>query len=201
MNMDLEESGFVEAIENGRIVKVLESHAKKEGLPILRKSIQSNAPQTMQGNTKNKIEKEYRDERSKRLLDHLRKPSGWKDKQVVSELVTNFNWQISKKRRDKGMTRRQLASLTGTDEESIKLIENGLLPSPDFILINKIQTVLALNLRRDRVDFHKEIPMNKIKDEVKKYDLSSNHNVHNQPKAEVKEESDSLSGNDIEIFE
>ena len=192
------ENIFVEAIENGKIIKVLESYAKKEGLPILRKFIQSqNSQQRVQINVKNKIEKEYRDERSKRLLDHLRKPSGWKDKQVISELVQNFNWQIARKRRDKGMTRKQLARLTGSDEDSIKLIENGLLPSPDFVLVNKIQTALNLNLRKDKIDFSKEMTLDKLKDEVKKYDNSS----HNPPKSEGKDKSKTFVGNDIEIFE
>src|SRR3989344_6779959 len=163
------ENTFVEAIENGRIIKVLEAYAKKEGLPILRKSIQSqNSQQRVQIDVKNKIEKEYRDERSKRLLDHLRKPSGWKEKQVISELVQNFNWQIARRRRDRGMTRKQLAKLTGSDEDSIKLIENGLLPSPDFVLVNKIQTALNLNLRKDKIDFSKEMTLDKLKHDVRK---------------------------------
>ena len=61
------ENTFVEAIEEGKIVQVSESYAKREGLPILRKSIRSQSTQQRtQEDIKNKIQKEYRDERSRK---------------------------------------------------------------------------------------------------------------------------------------
>ena len=89
---------------------------------------------------------------------------------MILELIPNFNWEIAKARRTKGLTRKHLGRLVNADEDSIKLLENGLLPSPDFILINKIQTALNLNLRKDKKDFNKEATLKDIKEEIKKQD-------------------------------
>src|SRR3989344_419191 len=160
---------MVEAIEEGKIVHVSESYAKREGLPILRKSrLTPSQEKLISQETKKTVQKEFRDERSKRLLDYLRKPVDWKEKQVISELIPNFSWEIARARRTKGMTRKHLGRLLNTDEDSIKLLENGLLPSPDFILINKVQIALNLNLRKDKKDFSKEVTLKDIKEEVKK---------------------------------
>ena len=184
------QDNLVEAIEEGRIVRVSESYAKREGLPILRKSkSEQHQNKNVSQDAKKIIQREFRDERSKRLLDYLRKPSGWKEKQVISELIQNFNWEISRTRKARGITRKQLASLIGTDEDSIKLIENGLLPSPDFVIINKIQTALNINLRKDKQDFTKEATLKRMKEENKK---------DNVRPTDSKEE---LEGGDIEIIE
>ncbi len=194
MNHPYTEQNIVEAIEEGKIVRVSEVYAKREGLPILRKS-RPGAPQekaTSSPETKKIIQKEFRDERSKRMLDYLRKPTGWQEKQVISELIPNFSWHISKARRNKSLTRKQLAKLVNTDEDSIKLLENGLLPNPDFILINKIQIALNINLRKDKQDFTKEMTLDRMKNQAQKQEDAPK-------KAEVDHEN--ILGEDIEIID
>ena len=149
MDFQSQDQDIVEAIEEGKIVRVSESYAKREGLPILRKSrLTPSQEKVISQEAKKSIQKEFRDERSRRLLDYLRKPTDWKEKQVISELVPNFSWEIARARRTKGLTRKHLGKLVGADEDSIKLLENGLLPSPDFILINKIQNIFNSSVFR-----------------------------------------------------
>ena len=47
------------------------------------------------------------------------------------------------------MTRKQLAQALSVSEHEIKLLEHGLLPSDDFVLISKVEKYFGLNLRRD----------------------------------------------------
>ena len=202
MDFRSQDQNIVEAIEEGKIVRVSESYAKREGLPILRKSrLTPSQERLVSQGAKKTIQKEFRDERSKRLLDYLRKPVDWKEKQVISELIPNFSWEIIRARRTKGLTRKHLGKLVGADEDSIKLLENGLLPNPDFILINKIQTALNLNLRKDKKDFSKEITLKEIKEEVKKQEAQQKKPKTDASKSQNDKESNRLIGNDIEIFE
>ncbi len=180
------QSDLVDVIEEGKIVRVPESYAKKEGLPILRKTIIKKQP----------IKKRKDEEEARITFEDLRKPLNWKKSQVVAELVENFHWLITKKRKECNLTRRQLAKAIEESENNIKLIENGILPRNDFVILNKIQSVLNINLRRDKKDFSQS-PRSLIIDEKEKAGTSK------QDKLEKKDSSDkeALAGSDIEIIE
>jgi len=158
---------FVEAIEGGKIVRVSERYAKIEGLPILRK------PRLEQ---KNRAQNEPPEKIS---FDDLRKPL--RPNQVTSELIDNFHWHILKKRRQLGLTRKKLAEKINESENTLKLIENGVIPNKDFIIINKIQSSLLINLRKDKKDFTQS-PRSLLKEEEQ------------EPKTEI-------SGEEIELIE
>ncbi len=136
---------LVDAIEEGRIVRVPEQYAKREGLTILRKSSTEQKEKSPQ-----KVQKP---EEVRLSFDELRKPLNYKKNQVALELIENFQWEIAKTRRQKGITRKQFANSINIPESSIKLLENGIVPENDFILINKIQSALNINLRKDKKDF------------------------------------------------
>lgn len=146
------EDALVEAIEEGRIVKVPESYAKREGLLILKK-----APIATQ---RNQLAPSYMTERKERhsrtlpLTDYIKSKPDWREKQVISELVDNFHWQIRYNRRLRGLTRSQLARMISVPEEQIQILESGRLPSNDFILLNKIQKFFNINLRKDGKEFN-----------------------------------------------
>jgi len=142
---------MVEAIEEGKIVKVDESYAIREGLPIIRK------PQYRIGNQSNEGAQSKGLERPSLSLKSFRKPLDWQKNKVVKELVPNFHWEILKRRRVMNVGRRQFASAIGESEECIKLLENGILERDDFILINKVQNYLGINLRKDGVSFGQEM--------------------------------------------
>lgn len=166
----------VEAIEDGKIVKVSEEYARREDLPILRRSVMHELQESVQElppGTPEKVKQEL----------EIKEEKDWREKQVVSELVENFNWQIRLERRKKGITRRQFAKILDVPDSHIRMIEEGRLPASDFVLINKVQKALGINLRKDKREF--DIP---IKDLVPK-------------REEKKKEEGNVYGSDIEILE
>lgn len=177
-------NNFVEAIEEGKIVRVSEKYAIMEGLPILKK------PQI-------KIKKPRPDpnEEEHLTLEDFRKPLNWQKSQVISELVENFHWKISKKRKELGLTRKQVATAIAETENNIKLIENGILPKSDFIIINKLQSYLKINLRKDQQDFSRQ-----MRDLIEQNQKASNKEKDTQKQKHLTG-TESLLGDDIEIIE
>lgn len=175
------DNNLVDAIEEGKIVKVTEEYARLECLPILRKQT-----------PKIHISKKKQKEDEPRLsFDDFRKPLNWRKSQVLSELMENFHWQISKRRRQLGLARRQLAQRINESEYHIKMIENGTLPKDDFVIINKLQIFLGINLRKDKKDFNKparSLIKEENLEEIKKDRLS-------------KEDNPTFSGNEIQLLE
>ncbi|MBI2451992.1 helix-turn-helix domain-containing protein [Candidatus Pacearchaeota archaeon] len=183
---------IVEAISHGKIVRVSESYARSEGLPILRR-------QTHEEFQK-KLEKVYspsktqKQEEKIKPLQYLRKPAGWKEKQVVSELVDNFNWQIKFARRNRGLTRKQFAKMINEPESSLQMLEFGVLPSPDFILLNKVQQALGINLRKDQKDFGQS-----VKEMIEKAKENEKQEQLEKSKFKTAKSEEDLVGKDIEI--
>ena len=127
----------------------------------------------------------------------LQDPKSWKKQQVTQELVDNFNWQIRIERKRKGLTRKQFSKILKVSEESMKMIEAGFLPTNDFILINKIQEHLEINLRKDKKDYTEPIG-----EMMKKTKIAEEGGwIPKQPKQEPKKETYNFSGNEIEILE
>ena len=183
--MEEAEKRVVEAIEEGRIVIVPEDYARREGLPILRRS--PIVPYEEESRIVKAQKKRFGEE--KRLgFDDFRKPMWWEKNEVVGELVENFYWKISKRRRERNLTRKQLAEEIGESENTIKMIENGVLPKDDFVLINKIQEALGLNLRRDKIDYSQS--PREVLDTLTKQDVD-----------ESEEKEDTVLGDEIEILE
>ncbi len=189
MDFELQEK-IVEALEDGRIVRVTESYAKNEGLAILRKpSFQENKPQTQQ----QQIEKRG-SSTSFAIKESIMKAPSWKEKQVIAELVPNFHWQIRVERKKHNLTKAQLAKAINESEENIKLLEFGKLPSEDFVLVNKLQRYFNINLRKDGQNFtdsaYKMLNSSSSQSTAVKFDK-------NQPAA--KPDSKSLTGSDVDI--
>ncbi|MDP3881398.1 MAG: hypothetical protein Q8Q31_00785 [Nanoarchaeota archaeon] len=185
---------IVEAIDDGRIVRVPEKYALREGLPILRRKELSflGTPE------KQAVMKDINNKERSQLdrMDALRRPLRVKNN-VIASLSDNFHWHISSKRREFGWSRKQLAERINASEAEVKMIENGFLPKDDFILINKIEQVFGINLRKENVLGNKVFP-------------SQNHNLRTKRKPLEKKESEEntstegkdveeLLGNDIEI--
>lgn len=181
--MDFEEENFVEAIFEGKIVKVPERYAKREGLPILKKPRAIQLQRATANLPPGKI-KMLAEQDRKHPMDLLKKQPTLQEKQVISELIDNFTWHIKSARRTKGITRSQLARLINEPENNLKMLEFGILPSPDFQLINKVQTALGINLRKDGKSFEQ------IQDVISK---AKSEQIKRQLKPK-------LSGKDIEIL-
>ena len=179
---------LVEAIEEGRIVKVSEFYAKREGLPIIRKS----SATQLQEETANLAPSTTPSSDEKQLLNYSQTHTNWRDKQVISELLDNWHWLIRIERRKKGLTRKQFAKLLNEPENALKLIESGILPKKDFVLLNKIQQTLRINLRKDKKDFSKSIT-----DIYPKQEKASQL----KPKSDRADKKPTIYGSDIEILE
>jgi len=189
---------FVEAIEEGRIVKVSESYAQKERLPILRKPSVGQMQKTYSQLPPKTKESDYEKqlEMNLKIRKEMEKPPSWQEKQVLSSLIDNFNWHILKERKRKGLTRKQLARLIGIPENNLRIIEYGRLPSNDFVLIHKIQEALEINLRKGKTEAEKSLDkvIAKIKEDSARATLK-------EIDPNKKNEKEPLTGNEIEILD
>ena len=212
--LDFEKKNIVEVIEDGKIVRVSEEYARKEGLLILRKREGNAFPgKNLSGESLSakEVKQGIRTDREspkpkKGVLDfeELRKPLDWRKSQIVKELIENFHWHISRARRTRGMSRKQLAEALGEKEETLKLVENGIVPDNDFVLINKIQDLLQINLRKDGKNFQKsarfEVDSEKrIKEELEKEEEKTLAEEAGIVEDEVIDEDDVL-GEEIDII-
>ncbi len=179
------EDRIVEAIEEGKIVRVYESYAKREGLPVLRKpnigQIQKTYASLPPG-----LKKIQKQEETP-IMEKMRKAPSWEEKQIISDLIDNFHWHINRARRNKGLTRKQFAKLINIPESSLEMIEYRRLPSNNFILIQKIEEVLGINLRK-----------NKISIEQARIAPEKNTKIKEKDKRKI---TNPLFGSDIEILE
>ena len=147
------DSYLVEAIEEGKIVRVTEEYARREGLVILKKPEMTKLQEKVSHLSPSTLRRAEKEDKKSFLSNYPPKKPDWKEKQVISELVDNFQWTIRGERRKKGLTRKQFARVLNEPEESLQMIEAGRLPASDFVLINKIQKSLGINLRKDKKDF------------------------------------------------
>lgn len=148
---------YVDAIEDGKIVRVTERYAKQEGLFVLKR--EAPVPIPMKLSESDSKEDPFRRKSKTPLdLDRYRRPLNYKKSNLISDMAENFHWDIIKSRKLRNMTRRSLAAAVGATEEDIKKLENGILPSEDYILVSKIEKYFGISLRKDKKDFHK-LPM------------------------------------------
>lgn len=136
---------IVEALEDGAIVRVSERYARSEGLLILRKltdEVQEQKMATMARTQRIETVKSS-------PFELLRKPLKRDQNDVFLSLKPNFHWELSKQRKLRNLSRKQVADAVGVGEYEIKILENGILPSDDFILISKVEKYFGVNLRRD----------------------------------------------------
>jgi len=190
--MEYEQKKLVEAIEEGRIVKVPEQYAKREGLLILKRP----PIQVQQSQTPSYLEKR---DKIKPLTEYIKSKPDWREKQVMSELVENFHWQIRYNRRRLGLTRRQLAKMINVADNDLQVIESGRLPTKDFILINKIQKALGINLRKDGKEF--DLSTQEIMQKAEEKDREKQRTTIKEKPRISEEDYSELVGQDIEILE
>lgn len=138
---------LVEAIKEGAIVRVLESEARREGLFILRaveqKKDENIGPSTLGKQVPRGMrEKSYLEKWRHSFVDY-------KKNNVIQDLKPGFHWEIIRARRAKNLSRRQVALALGVEEEALRIIELGDLPSDDFVLISKLENYFGINLKKD----------------------------------------------------
>jgi ribosome-binding protein aMBF1 (putative translation factor) len=147
---------LVDVIKEGQIITVPASQARREDLFILRTREASHSPNT--SNTAPSLSFSARRKERESDSSPYRTVQRWHSYQpeytknnVVKELVENFHWEIARARKVKNLSRAQLARALDVPEHSIKLIENGELPSDDFVLVSKVERFLGIKLRKNAV--------------------------------------------------
>jgi len=143
-----EQKVLVDAIEDGRIVRVTDEYARREGLLVIRRP-EPSALDSPRAQNQMKLTPRLRGERKAYFdIERYRRP--WHDKnEIIGSLVDNFHWIINSRRKQLNLSRKQLAQEINVNEEDLKMIENGVLPHSDYVLINKLENRLKLNLRKD----------------------------------------------------
>jgi len=192
-----EKTAVVDAIEDGRIVRVSEDYARREGLLVLRKQIEE-VKQTGSG----KREDESRKNKGFIGMEDLRKPLSTKNHEILKELIENFHWILVQKRKGRLLTRKKVADALGESEVNIKMIENGVPPANNFILINKLESYYGISLRKNKVasasnslrqiiDFSKKLSETKEKEiEIVDENVEKGDNKTNEDKKAVEESKD-----------
>lgn len=185
---------LVEAIEEGRIVKVSELYAKREGLPIIRRP---HMGQIDEHHTplSPKVTPQLKIGERRHIHDAPKVHDNWQKQQVVSELIENFHWRIRIERKRKGLSRKQLAKQINEPEANLMEIESGNLPRNDFVLINKIQQALNINLRKDKKNYSQSVQ--DLMQSTRKPLIEQQREYLRMKKTK----GDSISGSEIEILE
>ncbi len=137
--------GIVEVIKEGEIIRMSESQAIDEDLFVLRKVIEQEREILDLSNIESS-----KPAPASRLEEWRAGQINLNKNNVLADLKDNFHWEISRVRRMKNISRKQLADKVEESEESLRMIEFGELPSDDFVLISKIERVLGIDLRREK---------------------------------------------------
>ncbi len=208
--LSMGEERWVEAIKDGRIVTVSEREAFDDDLFVLRER-KTPEPEKLAVPRARRVSSEPMSKVGNRW--HTYEPT-YKKNNVSQELIDNFHWELSKARKVKNLSRLQLANILGVSEAHIKLVENGELPSDDFVLITKLQNYLGINLRKDGKSF--DTPMSSMPREVKAgpsymskpdpekislADLQRMKEARDRAKKSAGTKSSGLVGSDIEVIE
>jgi ribosome-binding protein aMBF1 (putative translation factor) len=196
-----------DAIYENDLVKVCERCAVTENIPVLRR------PSTSQLKAAERSEGVYqrlkrisgRDEKErshKSILDEIKKldehPELEKpDKNKPFNLIDNFHWHVTRARRNRGLSQKQLAWALGESETAVKIMERGELPEEPEKLIRKMEQFFQIHLIERSPE---EIERERIKREEK-----------NKPEVEIEpiqaisqeeiEEEDLVQGSRVDIGE
>ena len=188
---------LVEAIKEGEIVRVSESQAREEELFILRSFPVSEEVKEQ------KIEKprtiDFTEKYRKAGIRDVPRVETWRKKSyqrnnVLNSLRDNFHWDISKTRRARGFTRKQFAEAIGETEERVRIVENGGLPDDNFSMINKIESKLGINLRKEKIveSGVSLAELQKMDEKRIKAEIDKAHGL---------EKNDSMFGDDVEVID
>ncbi len=193
-------TNMVDAIEDGRIVRVSEDYAQKEGLLILRKQV------NIDGASTGKKVEDLRKNKGFIGMEDLRKPLSAKNNEILRELVDNFHWTLLKKRKDRVLTRKKVAEAIDETELSVKMIESGVLPADNFILINKLESYYGISLRKNAVAEFSGKTLRRVidfakKEEKNKHSEEKEIEIVEEEKPVGKSEPTNSSSDDFEIID
>jgi len=163
-----EQVKLVDAIYGREVEKICEECAMGENVPLIRRPSseqlkESEKPYSIKQRLNKMAGIDLRKDEKKDFargisLDKLRPAKDYKsilDRRYEAtkkrnqplNLISNFNWHILMARKDKKITRKQLADVIGESESTIRLVEENYLPDDAARVINKIEQYFGMNLR------------------------------------------------------
>lgn len=193
LDLKQQDTGYVEAIKDGEIIRVPERIAILEDLFILRKigntqTQSASVPMPLQSSS---IRPKETIRNNSIMSDWKHGKFGVKKNNAINDLIPNFNWEISRNRKTKNITRLKLAQMINATEEQVKMMELGELPADDFVLISRIEQVFGINLRKNPGSIA----------QVSLADLQKRNEEKKKEKTNIFKDSANLAGNDIEILD
>lgn len=163
-----------EAVSSSGIVMLCSKCAQEEGLPVVRKPTTFQLKEAEKNTSKGfydkvreekerqaermkqsaKIAQKERQETSLRELVDKNYESRFNEaeKKPRPDLIDNFHWLITRARRNKKISREQLAREISESVAAIKMAEQGILPEDDYRLVNKLESFLNIKIRKQFVN-------------------------------------------------
>ena len=86
-------------------------------------------------------------------------------------LIDNFHWEIMKQRRRRGLSQTQLSESLGESEIAIQMIEKAKLPENSKRIINKLEQVFQISLRKEKPRIQQDIQPILVDGEGEKIDF------------------------------
>ncbi len=151
------------------VVKVCDSCARKENMPVLRrpttfqlKESEKESPRVYDrlsaarirekgrfGSIKRQEEKKEESLRDIVEKNYRNRVSSESKEKPRKDLIDNFHWVIMRARRARKMTPEQLAKEISESVSAIKMAEKGILPEDDHKIVNKIESFLSIKIIKD----------------------------------------------------
>lgn len=146
---------MVDAIEEGKIVHVSEDYAHKEGLLILRKSSEEIQQAQPAGLTQRALHTSWKMKKDLTQFEVYRRPLRVSSDDILASLVDHFHWIIREERQKKNLSRKHLAQTLNVSEHELKMLENGVLPTADYVLVSKVEQYFGISLRKSGMHYNK----------------------------------------------
>lgn len=202
-----EKARLFDVIASEGIVKICSHCFSEEDLPLIKRATSfqlkdSEKQQTHKERVKSFSKTPVRNDLNKKenvslrdIVDRNLKIDSQKSVKPRPDLVENFHWVIMRARRAKHVSREQFAKDLGESETLIKMVEQGVLPEDDNLIINKIEGYLGINLRKQ--EFQKQMKKKELS-----FDSVGVNNLTISDLKEMKEKRDEdIFSNPVEVWD
>lgn len=150
-----EEKKLFDAISGKGIVKICEDCLAVEKFPVVSKPVEK-VDTEKQKSVRDRLigmNKKFNYGREPNLRDLIDQKFKEKSSPLNLDLIDNFHWALQKIRRDRKVSRLQLAKAIDETEEKIKLLESGFLPDGNYQVLAKVENYFGINLRKNKAGF------------------------------------------------
>ncbi|MEK6820139.1 MAG: hypothetical protein AABX71_00320 [Nanoarchaeota archaeon] len=220
-----EEVRLFDGVDNNELVKVCESCALHEDLPIIKRPTtlqlkESEKPYSVyerlrrmagiHSEEKEKISKiargmiEVKKEEEEEKGERGKKGEDYRP----LKLIDNFHWHILMARKKKKLDRKQLADLLGESEAVIRMAENKELPHDAFKLIRKLEQFFGIRLRKEEGEAEEERAREAVKKRLEETEKKPSvilkidrENINNLTIADLKKIKDEKARKEVEDAE